>query len=40
MAGSGTAGWCYGGVSCESGLFVYMEGPCIYILCQAYTCAS
>ena len=26
-------GWCYIGVCCESGLFVYMVGPGICILC-------
>ena len=27
-------------MSCESGLYVYMVGPCICVLCLADTCAS
>ena len=38
--GSGGVGWCYVCVSCESGLSVYIAGPCICELCLAYTCAS
>ena len=29
----GRVEWCYDCVCCESGLFVYMVGPCICILC-------
>ena len=38
--GTGGMGWCYVCVSCESGLSVYMAGPCIYVWCLADTCAS
>ena len=31
----GLEGWCYVYVSCESGLFVYVAGPGICILCWA-----
>ena len=31
--GSERMEWCYVCVSCESGLFVYMAGPGICILC-------
>ena len=29
----GWVGWCYVCVCCESGLFVFMAGPCICIIC-------
>ena len=38
--GSGWVGWCYVCVKCESGLFVYVEGTGICVLCLADTCAS
>ena len=38
--GSGTVGWCYVCVRCESGLSVYMAGPGICVLCLADTCTS
>ena len=38
--GSGGVVWCYVCVSCNSGIFVYMAGPGICILCLAETCAS
>ena len=31
--GSGRLGWCYVCVNCESGFFVYMAGPGVFILC-------
>ena len=31
--GSGRVGWCYVCVSCDPGLFVYMAGQGICILC-------
>ena len=31
--GQGLGGWCYVCVCCESGLFVWMAGPGICILC-------
>ena len=31
--GYGRVGWCSVCVSCESGFFVYMAGPDIFILC-------
>ena len=40
VPGSGGVGWCYVCVRCESGLYVYISGPRICVLCLADTCAS
>ena len=38
--GSGTVGWCYVCVRCESEFSVWMAGPGICVLCLADTCTS
>ena len=36
---SGGVWWCYVCVRCESGFYVWMVGPGIFVLCLADTCA-
>ena len=38
--GSGTVGWCYVCVRCESGFYVDVAGPGICVLSLADTCTS
>ena len=38
--GSGGVAWCYICVRCESGIFVWMAGPGICVLCLVDPCAS
>ena len=38
--GSGTVGWCYVCVRCESGFSKWMAGPGICVLCLVDTCTS